>query len=100
MTFVEVAKLKDLKPGSSKVVEAKGIPIAIFNVDGNIYATSNTCLHAAGSLGEGTLEDNIITCPLHGWQYNIMDGSCKTMNFMKLKIFKVKIDNDKIMVDV
>ncbi|MBI2671098.1 non-heme iron oxygenase ferredoxin subunit [Candidatus Woesearchaeota archaeon] len=100
MAFIEVAKLKDLEPGQAKHVKANNQEIAIFNVDGNIYATTNICLHVGGPLGEGNLEGNTITCPWHGWQYDVINGQCKTIPTFKLQTYKVKIENGKIMVDV
>lgn len=100
MAFVEVANLKDLKPGQAKAIDAKGVSIALYNVDGNIYATSNICLHLQGPLGEGNLDDSIISCPWHGWQYDVTTGINKVMPTLKLKTYKVKIEKDKIMVDV
>ena len=100
MAFVKVAKIKELKPGQAKEVEANGIMIALYNVEGRLYATSNTCLHESGSLGEGTLENNIITCPLHGWKYDVTTGFHIMMPHMKLKTFKVKVEKEDIMVDV
>ena len=61
MSFVEVAKVKDVKEGEGKVVSANGKEIALFNVDGQIFATTNTCLHKGGPLGEGMLDDSVVT---------------------------------------
>ena len=53
--FVAVAKLSELDPGIAKAVEVNGKEIAVFNVNGKIFATDNTCLHQGGPLGEGML---------------------------------------------
>ncbi|MEK6974012.1 MAG: Rieske 2Fe-2S domain-containing protein [Nanoarchaeota archaeon] len=100
MAFIEVLKLKDLKNGQSKLVNIKGNEIALYNVNGKIYATSNVCLHHKGSLAGGALNDNIVSCPLHGWQYDVINGSCKTVPGLKLKTFNVKIENEKILLDL
>ena len=55
MKLIPVAKVTDLEPGSCLSVEAEGIGVALFNVNGAIYALDNTCPHAGGPLGEGTL---------------------------------------------
>ena len=78
MGFVEVAKVSDVKPGHNKVVKAGGKEVALFNVDGKFHATTNTCLHRGGPLGEGSLSDSVVTCPWHGWQYDVKSGACKT----------------------
>src|SRR5688500_9212255 len=50
------------------------IEIALFNVDGKFYAISNVCVHQGGPLSKGTLENDIVTCPWHGWKYSIKNG--------------------------
>ncbi len=72
--FVTVAKLSDLDPGMCTSIELKDIGLALFNVDGQIYALDNTCPHAGGPLGEGTLEHEVVTCPWHGWKFNVRTG--------------------------
>jgi len=62
----KIAETKDLPPGSGTIVEAGGRTLALFNVDGTFYAIDNTCLHRGGPLGEGDLDDTIVTCPWHG----------------------------------
>lgn len=66
--FITVAKTVDLKPGQAKTILAAGHQIALFNVAGSFYATSNVCLHMAGPLGRGT--SKIMLCPVP-----ITDGS-------------------------
>jgi nitrite reductase/ring-hydroxylating ferredoxin subunit len=100
MVFVEVLKLKDLNPGAIKLVNIKGQEIAVYNVDNKIYATQNKCLHEKGPLNEGSLDNNIVMCPWHGWRYDVEDGSCKTTPGLKLKTYKTKIDKEKIFIEV
>jgi len=69
--FVKVAQVSDLQPGAGKVVMVKDRAIALFNVDGTFYAIDNICLHRGGPLGEGELEGCVVTCPWHGWQYDV-----------------------------
>ena len=72
--FITVANLADLTPGMCRSVELKDIGLALFNVGGEIYALENTCPHAGGPLGEGTLEEEVVTCPWHGWKFNVRTG--------------------------
>jgi nitrite reductase/ring-hydroxylating ferredoxin subunit len=48
--------------------------ILLSNVDGKIYATQNDCGHQRASLARGTLEGNIVTCPLHGAKFEVTTG--------------------------
>lgn len=72
--FVTVAKLSELEPGTCRSVELEDIGLALFNVAGQIYALDNTCPHAGGPLGEGVLDQEVVTCPWHGWKFNVRTG--------------------------
>ena len=98
--FVTVAKVSDLKEGEGKVVEANGKTIALFNVDGNFHAIDNTCKHAQGPLGEGICDGNVVTCPWHGWQYDVTTGVCSTNPQVKMDKFEVKVEGEEIKVKV
>lgn len=95
----EVVLHKDaLKPGKLTEIIIGGTAIAVYNVDGTIYATSNSCAHADGPLGEGSLDGKIVTCPYHGWQYDVTTGACKTTEGAKVKTFDVKLEGDAVCV--
>ena len=98
--FVAVAKLSELDPGIAKAVEVNGKAIAVFNVNGKIFATDNTCLHQGGPLGEGMLEGNVVTCPWHMWQYNVCTGENLEDSLLKLETYPVQVEGDDIKVAV
>lgn len=80
MDFVEALDLKDLTPNSHRVVSINGKEVLLFNVRGEISAIGNICLHKGGPLSEGKIERKYegayyITCPWHGWEYNIKTGA-------------------------
>ncbi len=75
--FIPIAHIEDLPPGTCKSIETKDWGIALFNLDGHIYALDNTCPHAGGPLGEGTIEGEHIVCPWHGWKFHIPTGVCQ-----------------------
>ena len=96
--FVRVAALADIKPGQGIVTEANGKALAVFNVDGTIHAINNTCCHREGPLGEGELEGNIVTCPWHGWRYNVTTGACINNPSAKVEAYQVKIEGENVKV--
>ena len=98
--FVRVASLSELDPGVAKAVEVNGKTIALYNVNGTVYATDNTCLHQGGPLGEGILEDGVVTCPWHMWQYNVRTGENLEDSLLKLETYPVQVDGDDIKVAV
>jgi 3-phenylpropionate/trans-cinnamate dioxygenase ferredoxin subunit len=85
-----VAAARELPPGSRKLVEIAGRPIAIFNVAGEFFALLDRCPHQGGSLCGGQLigllqsnepgeyrytrRDEILRCPWHGWEFDLRTG--------------------------
>ena len=98
--FVRVAATADVPPGTGKCVEADGKQIALFNVGGVFHAIDNTCLHRGGPLGEGELEGKIVTCPWHGWQYDVTTGVNTMDETERVDRYDVKIEGDSVLVAV
>jgi len=96
--FVKVAKVDEVPQGEGIVVEVNGVEVALFNVDGNFCAINNTCLHRGGPLGEGYLEGEIVTCPWHGWQYDVMTGVSITNPRAQVKRYEVKVEGSEVKV--
>ena len=97
--FMKVAAVGELKPGENKVVSVDGTEVALFNVDGSFYALGNTCPHRGGPLGEGYLEGDVVTCPWHGWRFNVKTGHNVIMP-AKVPSYKVKVEGDDVMVSL
>ncbi len=74
--FVPVVRLEELPPGAGRRVYASGEPVALFNVDGRVFALGNRCTHARGSLSEGTVdaEHGTVTCPWHDGRFALGTG--------------------------
>ncbi|MBI3083984.1 MAG: Rieske (2Fe-2S) protein, partial [Candidatus Omnitrophica bacterium] len=82
------------------VVEVGGKTIAVFNCDGTFYAVDNTCVHRGGPLGEGSLSGTTVTCPWHGWEYDVASGTCLTNPAAKIQRFDVKVDGDDVLISI
>ncbi len=99
MEETPVAKLSAIASGSSCQVEIDGERVALHNVDGEIFATSGSCPHQGGPLAEGDIEAGILTCPWHGWRFDIKTGECLTAPGERIACHKVKAEGDDIYVD-
>jgi nitrite reductase/ring-hydroxylating ferredoxin subunit len=98
---VKVGSANELKPGECKTVEVEGTPVAVYNVGGRYYATHNTCPHRGGPLGEGSLEGDVVTCPWHGFRYNVTNGQCLGPNpALKVAAFPVSTHGSDLMVEL
>ena len=100
MSLIKVANVNEIKPGDGKKIEVNGEGIVIWNVDGKFFATTSTCHHAGGPLDEGYLSINVITCPLHGWKYDVTTGKSTVAPTIQIKTYPVKVENNEIFVDV
>jgi nitrite reductase (NADH) small subunit len=97
---VKVGRAGDLPRGSGMPVYAENCNIAVFNVRGEFLAIGNECPHAAGSLGDGWLEGDIVTCPQHGWEFDVRSGACMTVPGEAVPRYPVRLEGDDIMVDL
>jgi len=66
--------LTDVPPGTIRRVELDGEPVAVCNVDGEIFAVSDRCTHASIPLSDGDLEGRQIICPWHGAMFDLKTG--------------------------
>ena len=71
----KVCPTSDLTPGESMSYAVNNRVIGVFNVDGAFYAIDDACPHMGVSLSVGHLEGCVITCPLHGWRFDVTDGT-------------------------
>jgi nitrite reductase/ring-hydroxylating ferredoxin subunit len=71
---VTIAGAGEIPDGERKIVKIDGLSIGVFHHNGKWYALRNSCLHRGGPVCTGTLEDDTLTCPWHGFQYDVIDG--------------------------
>ena len=94
-----VALHKDaLKSGEIKEVILAGQAVVIANVDDQFFAVSGTCPHAGAPLAEGFLRGTVLTCPYHGWTFDVVNGACQTNPDSKLSTFEVCIEGKALCV--
>ena len=114
-TKVYACKLEELAVGSSRIIEAAGKSIGIFHTGGEIVAVLNLCPHefapvCRGSFGGTTLpsapgefkwgrEHEILRCPWHGWEFDLLTGACLT-DRRRLRRFPVTIRDGAVYVEV
>lgn len=74
--WVAVGRASDIPPGHAARVEIDGVPVAIFNCNGDFYVLDDTCSHQEASLSEGDLDLDrcVIECPLHGSSFDLRTG--------------------------
>ena len=98
--FVEVAALEQVPPGTGTTFTLRDQQVAVFNVDGTIYAMADGCLHRGSSLGSGKLEGKVVTCRAHGWRYDVSTGSTIHVPGYGVASYPAKVVDGKILVCV
>ena len=96
--FVTVARVEDVPPGSVARVTAGDEEIALAHVDGEFYAAQNACLHLKGPLGEGRVDGHVLSCPWHGWQYDVRTGENEFDRAIRLETYEVVVEDGEVRV--
>lgn len=97
--WVDVAPLDELPPGASKTIDVDGVPIAVFNVDGNCYAIEDRCTHDGGVLTGGQVEGDVVICPRHGARFCVRTGKAMSPPaYEDVSTFEVRIASGIVQV--
>ncbi len=97
-TWVRVAAVADVAVGSALECLAGDRIVALFNVDGAIFALDGVCPHQGGPLGKGRLTGGVVTCPWHGWQFDVRTGKHQLSPSICQPRLSVRIAGDDILV--
>jgi nitrite reductase (NADH) small subunit len=100
MAFLRAAAAADLPPGTIKDFHIGGKEVALANVNGTFHAISNVCLHRGGPLGQGLLENHVINCPWHGWQFDVTTGQAIQNLTVGVACYPVEVRDGEVFVDV
>lgn len=98
--LVKVADVGELTDGQARVVDVEGRTLALFNVEGTLYAMDNACAHRGGPLGEGDLEGPLIVCPWHGWRWDVTTGRNVNNPAVTMACYPVRVEPDGIFVEL
>jgi len=98
--WIRVANVADIKPNKAREIEHQGRVIAIFQVGNQYHAIDGICPHQGGPLAEGPLEGTCVTCPWHGWQFDVVTGKTPLGSRVKQEVFPVKREGDEIFVEL
>ena len=98
--FVRALALADLPPGQCAEVSVGGKAVALYNVAGTVYATSNTCIHRGGPLGQGMLDGTAVLCPWHAWSWDVTTGENTANPELKIPTYPVRVENGDVLVQV
>ena len=97
--WTDVAAEADLFEGAGIPVAPGGRDIALFSVDGEVFATDNLCTHGAARMSDGFLEGREIECPLHQGRFDVCTGQAMCAPLTEnIRTYPVKIENLRVML--
>ena len=97
---VRVCRRDEVAPGEFRCVEVEGTRILLYDVSGVLYATSATCAHLGGPLDMGVFEEGLVTCPWHGWQFDVRTGESIYDPGRRVATYSVSVAGDDVLVEV
>jgi nitrite reductase/ring-hydroxylating ferredoxin subunit len=101
LQWIRAAALRDVPVGEAKAIRiGEGRSIALFNVDGRIYATDNQCPHMGYPLTRGAVRHGIVTCDWHGRSFDLEGGGCFNRECDDLETFSVDVRQDEIWIQL
>jgi nitrite reductase/ring-hydroxylating ferredoxin subunit len=113
-----IGTLDEFPEGSHRVVRVRNIEIGIFNIHGTLYALPNVCTHQFGPLCEGTVNGTtacnaetgwriawvrngeIVTCPWHGVEFDILSGRCLAQPRIRLRQYPVTVADGQVRLNL
>jgi len=99
-SWIPLATVAECPPGASLERVVEGRIIALFHAAGQIHALDGVCPHQGGPLGKGLLTGCVVTCPWHGWQFDVRSGQNPLSENVRQPVFSVKIEGEEILVQL
>lgn len=96
--YVRVAEIGAVAPGQGRAFDVGRYEVALFNVDGELHAIENSCPHQGGPLAEGWMEGPTVTCPWHGWCFDVRTGKMTLGEFARVARFAVKCEDGAVWI--
>jgi len=98
--WIRIAEAADCPAGLAIELVAEDRIIALYNVEGQFYALDGVCSHQGGPLGKGQLCGKTVTCPWHGWQYDVTTGKQELSETIRQPSLAVKVEDGGVFVDL
>ncbi len=99
--FVKAARKSELPENAGTYVEVEGNRIALFNLNGEIYALDNACTHMGGPLSLGRVKGEEVECPWHGSRFDIKTGGVRMFPANEdVATYQVRVTGDDVEVEI
>ncbi len=98
--WFELGEESKFLPDSSVEIVVEDRIVAVCHTDGQLYALDGVCPHQGGPLGQGDVHDCILTCPWHGWQFDVRDGQSLLSPHVRHPTLPLKVESGKVWVQL
>lgn len=98
--WIRIAAAADCPPGRNLECVAEGRIVALFNVDGTFYAMDGICPHQGGPLARGCLAGFTVTCPWHGWQFDVVSGRHRSTSTLAQRCYPTRLEDGEVFADL
>jgi nitrite reductase/ring-hydroxylating ferredoxin subunit len=102
VTWLAACRLEDIPEDRGWPVRVGGHHLAVFRTEDGLFAVENQCLHVGNPLDDGYVSGGCVTCPWHGWRYDLRTGEHLTVFGRRrgLRTYPVRLEGDQILVKV
>ena len=98
--FHTVCKAAEVVEGEGKTISLQGKLIAVFRVNGELFAIDDVCPHMGASLSDGYVENHIVTCPWHAWRFRLTDGAWADNPRIKIGCYAVRVVGEDVQIQL
>lgn len=97
--WIDVAEA-ELPEGARRLIRREGHEIAVFRIDGAVYAIDDSCPHAGGSLVLGALDGTVVTCRAHGLRFDVRTGCQPGLTGLRTRSYPVRVRDGRLEIDI
>ena len=98
-TWKQAALLSQLQDGM-QCIQISRLKIVIAKVGKEIYAYANLCPHSGGPMNRGELNGVVVTCPLHGWRFDLKKEGAETHGYRPLKMYPIREEGNNLLIKI
>lgn len=99
--WITIAKVGDVEPSDVRRCDVGDRCVALFNIEGRLYATADICTHAHAHLSDGYIDGDTVECPLHQGLFHIPSGRAMTPPVTEnLRTYPVRVEGDDVLIDL
>ncbi|MCE6968442.1 MULTISPECIES: nitrite reductase small subunit NirD [Rhodobacterales] len=98
--YIDIGALEDIPAQGARVVRTSEGCVAVFRTaDDRVFALEDRCAHRGGPLSEGLVHGDRVTCPLHGWVFDMNTGEAQGADKGRIRTFAAKVEGGRIFLD-